>query len=77
VVHAVQNARKASGLAVEDRIELELGGDEGLLQAAEAHEAYVTGETLAVRVIYGVDAAEARQATIEGRPLRILTRRAG
>jgi isoleucyl-tRNA synthetase len=76
VVHAVQNARKASGLAVEDRIELELGGDEGLLEAAQAHEAYVTGETLAVRVVYGVDAAEAREMTIEGRPLHISTRRA-
>jgi len=76
VVHAIQNARKASGLAVEDRIELELGGDEGLLAAARAHERYVTGETLAVHVVYGVDAAEARDAVIEDRVLRISARRA-
>ena len=76
IVHAVQNARKASGLAVEDRIELELGGDDALLAAARAHESYVAGETLAVSVAYGVDASEARDAVIEDRPLRISARRA-
>ena len=47
VVHAVQSARKAAGLEVEDRIALTLGGDDELLDAARAHEHYVTGETLA------------------------------
>ena len=47
IVHAVQNARKAAGLQVEDRIELRLGGDDELLAAAREHEAYVAGETLA------------------------------
>ena len=50
VVHAVQNARKAAGLEVEDRIALALGGDAELLDAARAHEDYVAGETLARRV---------------------------
>ena len=39
-VHAVQGARKAAGLAVEDRIVLALGGDDELLAAAREHEAY-------------------------------------
>ena len=70
VVHAVQAARKAAGLAVEDRIALTLGGDEGLIEAARAHEDYVTGETLAVEVQYdGERGGEA--ARIEGRELRI------
>jgi isoleucyl-tRNA synthetase len=70
VVHAVQNARKAAGLAVEDRIALTLGGDTELLDAARAHELYVTGETLATRVEYGENGT-GEPATIEGRQLRI------
>lgn len=47
IVHAVQNVRKDSGLAVEDRIELQLGGDESLLAAAREHQQYLADETLA------------------------------
>ena len=75
VVHAVQNARKAAGLAVEDRIALTLGGDAELLAAARAHEPYVTGETLATRVEYAENGA-GEAATIEGRELRIGVARA-
>jgi isoleucyl-tRNA synthetase len=75
VVRAVQNARKAAGLEVADRIELKLGGDAELLEAAREHEPYVTGETLAIRVSYdGSGAGE--PATIEGRELRISVVRA-
>ena len=74
VVHAVQNARKAAGLAVEDRIELTLGGDAGLLDAARAFEPYVAGETLARAVAYAEDGGE--PVTIEGRPLTIAVERA-
>ena len=52
IVHAVQNARKQAGLEVSDRIALTLGGDDGLLEAARAHEDYVAGETLATSVTY-------------------------
>jgi len=76
VVHAVQNARKAAGLAVEDRIALTLGGDAELLDAARAHELYVTGETLATRVEYADGAGAGDTATIEGRELRIAVARA-
>ncbi len=76
IVHAVQNARKSAGLEVSDRIELGLGGDEGLLDAARAHESYISGETLATAVSYGGDGAGER-ATIEGRELRIVVSKAG
>ena len=69
IVHAVQNARKTSGLNVEDRIRLRLGGDDELLAAARAHEDYIARETLAVSSDYGDGGDSA--ATIEGRPLSI------
>jgi isoleucyl-tRNA synthetase len=70
IVHAVQNARKEAGLEVSDRIELALDGDGELLEAARAHEPYVTGETLATSVAYG-EGADGASASIEGRELRI------
>jgi hypothetical protein len=48
-----------------------------LIEAARVHEAYVAGETLAVRVAYGIEADDAREAVIEDRPLLIGARRAG
>jgi isoleucyl-tRNA synthetase len=75
IVHAVQNARKTAGLEVADRIELTLGGDEELLDAARSYERYLAGETLAVAVSY--DGASGDEATVKGRPLRIAVQRAG
>ena len=59
IVHAVQNARKEAGLEITDRIELSLGGDEELLEAAREHEPYLAGEVLATSVAY--DAADGAQ----------------
>jgi isoleucyl-tRNA synthetase len=79
IVHAVQNARKTAGLEVEDRIELVLGGDPALVEAARAHEAYVSGETLAVGLSIGDGDPAAmdhrEQSEIEGLPLEIALRR--
>jgi len=70
IVHAVQNARKAAGLHVSDRIELGLGGDEELLNAAREHEDYIAGETLATSVNHSADPA-GELARIDGRELTI------
>jgi isoleucyl-tRNA synthetase len=69
IVHAVQNARKAAGLDISDRIELALGGDEELLAAAREHEPYIAGETLAASVAY--DAADTVPVRVDGRDLKI------
>jgi isoleucyl-tRNA synthetase len=53
IVHAVQNARKAAGLQVEDRIELALAGDPALIDAAGAYSEYLTRETLALGLRLG------------------------
>jgi isoleucyl-tRNA synthetase len=58
VVHAVQNARKNAGLAVEDRVELDLDGDPVLLEAAREQRDYLSEETLALATrIGGADGA--------------------
>jgi isoleucyl-tRNA synthetase len=75
VVHAVQGARKSAGLNVEDRIALNLGGDDELLEATRAHEEYVAGETLAITVSYDGAQAGGESAQIEGRPLLISVER--
>ncbi len=75
VVHAVQAARKQAGLEVEDRIALTLAGDGTLLDAARAHEGYLTRETLATSLAYG-DGAAGATTEIEGRPLEIGVERA-
>ncbi len=67
IVHAVQNARKSAGLAVEDRIVLSLSGDPLLLEAAGAHREYLAGETLAVGLtLDGGTAASASGSTASG-----------
>jgi isoleucyl-tRNA synthetase len=75
VVHAVQAARKAAGLDVSDRIALTLGGAEELLAAAQAHEPYVTGETLATGVVYD-GTPNGHAVEIDGLALHIAVTRA-
>jgi isoleucyl-tRNA synthetase len=75
IVHAVQIARKDAGLEITDRIELALDGDAELIEAARAHQAYLSGEVLATAVRYD-DVEAGASAEIEGRQLRIALRRA-
>jgi isoleucyl-tRNA synthetase len=69
IVRAVQNARQAAGLQVSDRIMLTLDGDAELIAAAQAHDAYIAGETLARKVSY--EPLDVEPVTIDDRPLRI------
>ncbi|HEV2981368.1 MAG TPA: isoleucine--tRNA ligase [Solirubrobacteraceae bacterium] len=80
LVHAVQSARRNAGLAVEDRIELALAGDDELVAAAQEHRGYIAGETLALELALGDDSsltAEHRETVkLDGRSLTIDLRRA-
>ncbi len=79
VVRAVQELRKASGLAVEDRITLWLSADDEALDAAiQQHAAMIASEVLATDTSWG-DAPEdvARdQVTLESGAISIGLRRA-
>jgi isoleucyl-tRNA synthetase len=82
IVHAVQGARKAAGLRVEDRIELALAGELALVEAAQRFSDYVAGETLAVELPLRDDAGSgpwehSEQASIDGLELTIKLRRSG
>jgi isoleucyl-tRNA synthetase len=66
LVRAVQDARKAAGLEVGDRIRLSLALDEAGAVAAETHRALIAGETLAVDV--AIQAITAQQAA-DAKPL--------
>ncbi len=74
IVHAVQNARKAAGLDISDRIELSLGGDDDLIAAARAHEPYIAGEVLATSISY--KASDGPVVRVDGRDLNIAVTRA-
>ena len=77
IVHAVQNARKAAGLEVSDRITLVLDGHPELLEAATAHEDVIAGEVLATSVQLGNGATD-RDATaeVDGLELRVTVAKA-
>jgi isoleucyl-tRNA synthetase len=69
VVRAVQDLRKASGLAVEDRIELWLhAGEEGLATALSAHQSFIASEVLATSVHLGdaPEGAATDEVTLDG-----------
>ncbi|HET8815188.1 MAG TPA: isoleucine--tRNA ligase [Solirubrobacterales bacterium] len=75
IVHAVQNARKAAGLEITDRIDLTLAGDPDLIEAAQAHQDYVANEVLATTVSYD-STTKGSAAKIDGRDLKIGVSRA-
>jgi isoleucyl-tRNA synthetase len=72
IVHAVQGARRGAELDISDRIKLVLDGSPELLAAAREHEAYLTGETLAVSISYEpLNGVAGAVAVIDGLDLRI------
>jgi isoleucyl-tRNA synthetase len=81
VVHAVQNARRAAGLRVEERIVLHLDGSAVLREAVDAHREAIAAETLAPRLTVGHGAPFAglrhEEHEIEGEPLALRLDRAG
>ena len=78
VVRAIQDLRKNSGLAVEDRIELWLNGDADVMDACETHQDLIASETLAVALHLNEaapDDAERATIEVEGHEIEIALRR--
>ena len=75
VVHAVQNARKAAGLRVEERIRLHLDASAVLREAIDAHRTHIATETLAdeLSVSHGAPFAGIHNEAhvLDGEPLAI------
>ena len=64
----VQDARKASGLEVADRIALGLQTSGELSAAVDRHRDTIAAETLAIEIVDGAlsDASHQEEATIDG-----------
>jgi isoleucyl-tRNA synthetase len=73
LVRKIQELRKQSGFAVEDRIRLFYEGDGVLAEALERWRDYIATETLAVAVARGAapDGASTETLRIEGIDLRV------
>ncbi len=79
LVNRIQRLRKDAGLEITDRIELALGGPNGVQAAAEAFRAFIAGETLAVSLSVGDGNVgegfpHVRDVDIDGTPARIALR---
>jgi isoleucyl-tRNA synthetase len=75
LVRAIQDLRKASGLAVTDRIELAVRATGDVGAALEAHRAWVLGETLATS-LHGAPQGDGFDAglDLDGEPVRLWLR---
>jgi isoleucyl-tRNA synthetase len=75
LVRAVQDLRKAAGLAVDDRIELAVKADGQVADAVAAHRDYLLGETLATS-LHGAPQGDGHDARVDldGHEVRIWLR---
>ena len=81
LVNRIQQLRRDAGFAVSDRIRVGIIAAGGVRAAAEAHRAYITGETLAVEVVTGGEpergyAAGEHDVDLDGEMARIGIERA-
>ena len=80
VIHAVQAARKAARLRVEERIRLHLDGSGVLREAIDAHRPHIAAETLSIALTVGHGApfggVHHEEHVLDGEPLAIRLDRA-
>jgi len=76
LVNRIQRLRKDSGLDISDRIELAIGGADDIQEAADQHEEFIRGETLALTVtisphVQESDFPHVQEVDIDGTPALI------
>jgi isoleucyl-tRNA synthetase len=78
LVRVVQDARKAAGLDVSDRIDLWVDGPDEIAAATAGHGDFIATETLATSLTTGraADDVDLTEATIDGSPVVVGLRRA-
>jgi isoleucyl-tRNA synthetase len=79
LLRVVQDARKAAGLDISDRIELAVATEGEPARALDRHRAWLAGEALAVEVLDGDppwQPEHKERAELDGTPVRIAIRRA-
>jgi isoleucyl-tRNA synthetase len=77
LVRLVQDARKAAGLEITDRISLTVDGDDEVRDAVEAHREWIAGEVLATELTWGRSPAEGHMEghDVDGRSVTLTVRR--
>jgi isoleucyl-tRNA synthetase len=78
LVRLVQDARKAAGLEVTDRISLTVDGDDEVRGAVEAHREWIAGEVLATELTWGRSPADGHMEghDVDGRSVTVTVSRA-
>jgi isoleucyl-tRNA synthetase len=77
IVRIVQDARRAAGLDISDRIDLGIETAPQIQDAVEAHSDYIRGETLALSLVAGaIGASYVQDASIGNETVRVTLRRA-
>jgi isoleucyl-tRNA synthetase len=77
LVRLVQDARKAAGLEVSDRIELAVDAGDDVREALEAHREWVAGEVLATRITFDLPGDGHRERRdLDGREVTVEVRKA-
>jgi isoleucyl-tRNA synthetase len=80
LINRIQRLRKDAGFEISTRIALAISGDAALCDAAQAHAAYIAGETLARTLSVGIEMPDADRSdavTIDGHAGTVFVRRAG
>jgi isoleucyl-tRNA synthetase len=77
LVRLAQDARKAAGLEVTDRIELGIEAEGGPAEALAAHRDEIAAETLATSIVEGAVDGHREERSIEGIPVTVSVRKVG